>query len=349
MSYNPLDTFSKNIATAGSFLGLPEMGISERISSPVSPVPYNTTPYFSFGASQAASPAQVLGLTTPSVPFNQGSTTKPTGSFNSLSAAPTNNTNAGYNVPVPNNNAEISKLNTQYDYLNSQGNQQIGTLTDAYNQGINQANTDFNGLTTTVNQQKELAGQARDKNIDQAASTAQNTQRQNRQTLRALGILNSSAAGEMLTKPITEFGKVKAQFVQDYNNRVGQLDDFLNQKTAEHTNLLGQLSNQYQQLVGNIQNDLRFNDRQRTDAINAANAALASKIQDIRTAQQTIRDKVNAQKLQLLQDAGQLEAYKNPDFNYMDFTKNTLIPTLQQSGPQTVGLAGSDYQKRLTQ
>jgi len=249
-------------------------------------------------------------------------------------------------TPIPNNASELSALNNQFDYLQAQGNNQLNSLTGDYNTGIDQANTDFQGIQSQVGQQKVGAEQARDKNIEQAGAAAQSAQRSNRNTLRALGILNSSAAGELLSKPINEFGKIRADYVQAYQDRTNQLDDFLNQKTSEHTNLLNTLKNQYETLKGNIQNDMRFSDRQRTDAINAANAALSQRIAEIRQAQGTIKAKVDAQKLQLLQEAGQLEAYKNPDFNYMDFTNNVLIPTSQGLNPRQVGLTEDPRKKQ---
>ena len=49
---------------------------------------------------------------------------------------------------------------------------------------------------------------------NKALGTAQDVQRSNRNVLRALGILSSSAAGEMLNKPMQEFGSQAADLEQ---------------------------------------------------------------------------------------------------------------------------------------
>jgi hypothetical protein len=194
------------------------------------------------------------------------------------------------------NGAELAGLNTQYDMYAAQAQNQLGDLARSKEQSLASLGTQYQGIQSDVNKQKGYANENQESQIANAGNVARNTQKANRNALRALGILDSSAAGELLTKPMNEFGTQRNDIVMATTKRISELDDFMNQKTAEHSNLVSQLENQYLSMVNSIQTDLRFNDRQRSDAIRAVNASLSDKLAQIGMAQQAYQNQVNAQK-----------------------------------------------------
>src|SRR5690606_538855 len=131
--------------------------------------------------------------------------------------------------------------------------------------------------------------------------------------------------------------------------RVEQLDDFLNQKTAEHSNAVREIQSQYSNLVGQIQSDLRFNDRQRVDAIRSANAALLQRISEIKQSQFNYQQQVNALKSNYAQGIQEVvNSYTAPSNN----TESILSQTFQapqQKNPQTIGLKDDEEQSYLSQ
>lgn len=246
--------------------------------------------------------------------------------------------------------AYLSQINTNYDRIVSNGQNSLSSLENDTNSAIDQANLGLQGVSDAVSSKKTQAEQAKDKNIDSAAQAAQNTVRNNRNTLRALGILNSTAAGDMLTRPMTEFDKVKASYVQDYQNRVNELDTILLQETSKNKAAIDSLRGQYMTLKNNIMNDMRFNERERADALNAASAAVASRISQIQTAQTAASNRIKELRSNydsvIANVAGQ-SALTNPDFNVANYMKNAGIQFDNAFNPTTAGIA-QDEQKKKT-
>lgn len=277
--------------------------------------------------------------------FNSGATS----GFGSLlsTANPTNDQNqsnpfndAGQ-AAQSGTNAELQSLNTQFDRLRSQAESQIPFLQNERSRSLSNLANELTGLKDTVGSQKEESQQNTENQIDDAGQVARQTQRSNRNTLRALGILNSTAAGELLSKPLNEFDKIRSGIVQEGTRRINELDNFLNQKTAEHSSLVAQIEDNYSQLIGQIQNDLRFNERERSDAIRSANAALEQRLSEIQQAQFNWKTQIDTMKMQLAGELGQLQNYSQPqaDLGILE----GMQPQLEQSvTPQTASIYEKD-------
>lgn len=211
--------------------------------------------------------------------------------------------------------AELQSLNTMYDQSRADLEGQLGSLGTQRTNTLSSLGTQLEGVRTQVGKSRKDAQEGTDKNIQDALTTAQEVERSNRNKLRALGILNSSAGGDILSRPLNEYDKQRANLTQALTKRVGELDDFLNQKTAEHADAVRQIESQYVDLVGRIQSDLRFNERQRSDAIRSANAALQQRIAEIQQAQFNYAAQVNALKGSYSQGMTNLAGYQQPTAN----------------------------------
>lgn len=120
---------------------------------------------------------------------------------------------------------------------------------------------------------------------EQGASAARQATTKTRNTLRGLGILSSSAAGDLLSRPGTEFQKVSADVQTQLSQGVKQIDDFVTSKTEENALKVQQLLQQYTDLIGRIQTDLRFSDRERLSAVKQAGLARDQMLSEIRANQ----------------------------------------------------------------
>lgn len=216
------------------------------------------------------------------------------------------------NVSKQQADAELRSLNDQYDYAKEGLLSQQKGLEGTYSRGRSGLLSALEGAQRSVAQGKESSQSMLDTGIQEASSTAESVQRKNRNVLRSLGILGSSAAGELLSQPMNEFDKQRAQLVQSHQTRVKQLDDFLIEKTNEHANMLKDLESQYAQLLDGIQRDLRFNQRDKANAVKTANAALSQRIAEIKNAQLNWEMQVGATKQQLSNDLLEMEQYEAP-------------------------------------
>lgn len=269
-------------------------------------------------------PGQVLSASTG--PSGGGSLSSPQQSVNS---APFD---AAANAAKQQNDALLSSLNTQYDYNAAQAQNQLGDLGNQKDQATTALNNELDSVRGQVNTEKNTAQTNNENQIIDAGSIAHSTQLQNRNILRSLGILNSSAAGESLAKPMNQFDQQRAQLGQQLQQRFSQLDDFLNTQVASHQAAVQSIQQNYQSLVGKIQTDLRFNDRQRADAIQAANAALTGHLADIQNSLLNYQQQVNAAKQQYGNQAAQvIQQYSQPTAN-LSAIQNTAVQPEQATG-----------------
>ncbi len=223
--------------------------------------------------------------------------------------------------------AELGRANTQYDYLASQLQNQLSGLDVSKQNSFNELDTNLSGIQNQVGLSRTNAQNNTDSQIQQAGSIAKSSQQQNRNVLRALGIINSSAAGELLSKPINEFGKQRANLQQALVGRFNELDNTLDQATKEAANKKNEILSNYTQLYNNIQNDLRFNDRQRVDAINSVNAAASQHLADIQSQILNYQNQVQLQKQQYAMQMAQITGYQNPSLNLSGIQNATLTNT----------------------
>jgi hypothetical protein len=261
-----------------------------------------------------------------------GAATGPTGGgTQSLSTAPFD---ANASAARSANDAYLSQLNTQYDKNAEDLNSQLPYLAQQKDQAVGDINQELTSAQNQVGTQRTNAQNNADTQIQDAGSIAHSTQAQNRNVLRALGILNSSAAGETLAKPITEFDKQRGNITTALTQRMSELDNFLNDQVAKHQSAITGIQNNYLNLVGNIQRDLRFNDRQRADAINAANAALQQRLADVQTSLLNYTNQVNLQKQQYGTALQGINSYQAPTANLSTISNTGIAgPTQQSSNP----------------
>lgn len=228
-------------------------------------------------------------------------------------------------------NASLQALQTEYDRNRSNLEGQLSQLGTDRSQGLSTLQSAVDEYGNLINTQKTDAENARAKQVQSAGSAARQTQAKSRNVLRALGILSSSAAGDILSRPMTEFAGQRADINQATQQRLQQLDDAFRQKTDEHVGLVKQLESQYAQIAEKIQNDLRFSDREKIDSIKALNAATESRLSDIRLAQANWQNQINAAKNGLLTSQASLSNFTKPTVDVNAITNTGLNTTDQYS------------------
>lgn len=218
------------------------------------------------------------------------------------------------------------------------GNQQSSLLTGLENQrgqAVTQAGTS-----------KTQAEQATQSAKNKALSTAQGVEKKNRNTLRALGILSSSAAGEMLSAPYNELGKVNADLQQGYVNRVGEIDQWLRDRNQEVDMAVNDVQKQFTTLIERINNDMRFNDRQRMSAVQQANAALQQTLQEIQARREANETAAKQFTSQMLGQIAQIQLYQNPQADVSGILSQAISTVNPQYNYQSTNIY--DPRKRLS-
>ena len=182
-----------------------------------------------------------------------------------------------------------------------------------------------------------------------ALSTAQDVQRKNRNVLRALGILSSSAGGEMLTKPMTEYGSQSAELQQGLVDRIGKVEQWWMDRSKDFDTAKQGIEQQYAALKDNISRDLRFNDRQRLTAVKAASAALNARIGEIQQQKMAYENAAKQYSDSILLQIAQMKMYQNPTADTSAIL-NTLLSQAQQgyTGP-TAAMTMSEEQRKKQQ
>ena len=299
------------------------------VAGPVSP----KSPFFAADQSRRAAAApSVLGATYSSPSNNQSQAP----SFDPAEAARTAAQEAY--------NAENQALNTQFDYARAQLEGQLGGLGNQRDQSLAQVELGLGDINRQVGVSKTNLQTNTQQQINQAGSTARNVQGQNRNVLRALGILNSSAAGQILAKPLNQFDEQRAQLGQFLVQKTTELDDFVNQQVAQAAQIKNQIAQQYSDLVSKIQTDLRFNDRQRNDALKAANAALSQRMAEIAQSVQNYQQQAQLQKQQYQASLNQALNYQDPQANLGQINNQRLVNPGQ--GIQTALINPFDQKKK---
>lgn len=243
--------------------------------------------------------------------------------------------------------AELAASNSAYDYARENLLSQIPGLEGQRDRAVSDIDLGLQGVTSQVGTSKQNAQNNNAQQIRQAGSVAKTTQQQNRNVLRSLGIINSSAAGELLSKPMNEFDTQRAQLTQQLTQRVSELDDFMNQKVAEANNAKNGIIAQFTDLYGKIQSDLRFNDRQRTDAVKAASASLQQRLADIQTSLFNYQSQVDLQKQSFSQGLSQIGQYADPVANRAAIQSTSL--TTPQAQQQQIRLYTDPNEQRKKQ
>lgn len=199
------------------------------------------------------------------------------------------------------NDAYLSGLRGTFDHQAEQLKSQLGFADQNKRNALDTLSGQEVDLRNRTAQEETRSKGAVEDAIGEAGATAKNVQRENRNILRALGILSSSAGAEMLGKPLNEFDKERARLGRMGMERVTQLRDYMESGLREIGNARNQIETQYGQLVSQIQGDLRFNEFQRAQAIMDANAALKSKMAELKVATAQITQQVSSAQNQVME------------------------------------------------
>lgn len=252
----------------------------------------------------------------------------------------------------PQYDAYLAGINSQFDRNLEELNAQLGIAEQQKNQGLTELSTAQRGLLSTAEQQKQAATTSGQQRQAEAGNIARQNTNQARNVLRALGILNSTYAADKLTQPSQEFEKARAAIQGEVASRVSQIDDYVNQKQSEFLNATKSLEQQYVQLVDNIQRDIRFTDRSRADAINAANAAFQDKLAQMKQGAASVVNQANQLKQNFVSSLLQQQLGNNPELltnpallnQY--FTNASSIADQMYGQPKQVGISGADEARR---
>jgi hypothetical protein len=245
--------------------------------------------------------------------------------------------------------AELAALNSQYNYNNEQLNAQLSDVNTQKATSLSDLSNAYNQATTQVNQSKTNAQTSTQSEINKALSRAQDVQKQNRNVLRALGILSSSAGAEMLNKPYEAYDQTRGELGQALNTRLSQLDDYLTQKANEQATAVRELESNYASLTERIRSDLRFNDRQRADAVKQLNAAMSQRLAEYSQAMLGYKQAVETQKANLVASLTSQLQYQQPTANLNNILSQAMTTANSIYNPVTVGVSTDDERKRLSQ
>lgn len=229
---------------------------------------------------------------------------------------------------------ERSQMLIEQESLGRQKTNTLSSLGSALGKSQEQAKTAESSAETETTRQKS-----------KALSTAQDVQRSNRNVLRALGILSSSAAGEMLGKPMNEFATQAADLGAKLIERKNYIQDWLGERVAEHQSAVAQVEENFNTLSQRIAQDLRFNTQQKSDAIRQAKAALSANISEIQRSMQQYQLSAQQYSDSILQQIAQLQLYQNPQADVSGI-QNTLLSRAMGTGNYTPQQVGVEQKKK---
>jgi len=241
--------------------------------------------------------------------------------------------------------AELESALTEYDRYSEEAQAQKSSLGTQRTQSLSELASGYGQAETQAKTSKEEAIGATAKAKNKALSTAEDVKNKNRNVLRALGILSSSAAGEMLGKPMEEYASQAAELEQGLIQRQATIDDWLKQRLTEFTQAKTSIEQQYAELVGNIDRDLRFNDKQRLQAVKAAQVAAQQAVQQAQAQAQAYQQAAQQYNAGILQQVAQLRTYQNPTADTSDI-QNSLLSMASPQQSQTASIYQTDEQKK---
>lgn len=222
------------------------------------------------------------------------------------------------------NQSAIDMINSQYGQNESELNRQLG-MTDTY-EGNDLATllARFNKTGTEVEGQKTTAKETVDQETAKAADQARSTQRQNRNVLRALGILGSTYAAENLAAPMNQFDKQKAELVNWGTKRMGELENYANEKRDEFDRLTNEVKTKYGELREKIMADLRYNGQQKADALKAATAGAQQNLAQLNMQKAQYEQQIQQYSQSLTTQIAQMLMNKAPNANLDQIAKQSI-------------------------
>jgi hypothetical protein len=201
--------------------------------------------------------------------------------------------------------AAIAEYDRQRALLQNQlgfAQQQRQNALDTYGNQYNDVVSQIANARTNAERDTEVGRQ-------NVFDIAQNTQRSNRNVLRSLGILSSSAAGEMLNKPYTEASKQVGSMENQLIQRKKELDDLKIQKDAEFATNVRDLETNYSKMIADIQADIRYTEADKIAAVNQLTAAAQTRYAELQQAQLNWNNQLAAQQQQFALDIARMNAY----------------------------------------
>ena len=205
-------------------------------------------------------------------------------------------------------------LQNQLTYAEQQRQNALGTYSNQYNDVLSQlANAKTNAeRDTAVGRQNVF-------------DTARQTQRSNRNVLRSLGILSSSAAGEMLNKPYTEASKQAGNMENLLLQKKQELDTLKVQKDSEYANSIRDLETNYAKMISDIQADIRYTEAEKIAAVRELTAAAQTRYAELQQAQLNWENQLRAQQQQFALDMARMQAYSGITPDMSGILQNSLV------------------------
>lgn len=255
----------------------PELGLTEMFGgqrSSLSSAPNNTKALTSYlgnlygGSSITPMQTQVLGFNNITAPDVLGVDTSLSGSgssdwYNQLNESDKALLEAQYGITMD----TLSNQQKSLDAQNSLAESRLGSANEATMSEITKAEQSADASTEAARQQ--------------AYEQALASQRQNRNILRSLGILGSSAAGELLSRPMVEADRTAGALSSNLVKQKGELSNLRVQKRAEYEQALKELSINYQSAMEGILADQRFTLAEKRAATQQLQAAAGQRASEI--------------------------------------------------------------------
>lgn len=230
----------------------------------------------------------------------------------------------------------VDQLNQVYGQQEETLNKQYGQADTDRAQAEKELALQLQGIETDVNKQKTTANESVMTESEKAGEAARSAQRQNRNIMRALGILGSTYAAESLQNPTNELAKQKATFAKWGMDQIASLDSALSQKTQEVNLQKDKILSQYATIKQKINDDIRYTQQQKATSLQALKAGAQQNLAQIEGQRISYQQQLDQQKLAFTQNIAQIILNKNPNADIgaimaqAQKTTGQMFPTSQQ-------------------
>lgn len=280
----------------GTYQRLPELGISEFLSG---------GPTTNTGSTQASKNAGFLNYT-PYAPNVLGvssysSSKVPASGYGSqfendlsiqekpsskISGDPEALRQAGYFQEARELEEEMQRqqeqaLGEEYDYNMRVYEDQARNAERGYKTSLSDIDLQQKNLLSSIGTSEKKFGEQAQTAKDEALSAAQQTERKNRNTLRALGILNSSAAGDILSRPYQEYDKQRGAVAKALTDKLSELDTYKNQSIMQFNLAKQRVEDNFKSVYESIQTDMRASAKQKVAAIQQLKTAYQQRLSEL--------------------------------------------------------------------
>lgn len=239
-------------------------------------------------------------------------------------------------------------LESNYNAAKTRGQEQLATLGEMAKLTEGDISNAITGYKGQVENQRQRITGAVEEGIGKARNAAMDVQRSNRNTLRGLGILGSTYAGEKMAAPLSAFSEQRASLVKQGQQQINELDTVLNTKVAELTSQLNQAKLKFQQMANDIRSDIRFTAAERDQALAALSQSLADKIAAARTNAQAMAQQVAQMKMNISTSIASAMQQQNPtaDFGSLFQTGMNLTNDMFDQSGMTAAMYGEDDKEK---